>query len=56
MDLNQKQEYNEGIDDYLEEYKVYDYFYELMKEILIHRPKNPIEFLIERISKSETKR
>ncbi|CAI2361619.1 unnamed protein product [Moneuplotes crassus] len=56
MDLNQKQEYTEGIDDYLEEYNVYDYFYELMKEIIVNKPKNPIDFLIERISKTETKR
>lgn len=56
MDQGQKSEYTEGIEDYLEEYKVYDYFYELMKEIIIHRPKNPIDFLIERISRSETYR
>ena len=53
MDKNQKGEYIEGIEEYLEDYKVYDYFYELMKDIILHRPKNPIDFLIERISKSE---
>lgn len=53
MDKSQKSEYLEGIEDYLEEYKVYDYFYELMKDIILHRPKNPVDFLIERISKSE---
>lgn len=56
MDHNQKQEYSEGIEEYLEEHKVYDYFYELMKDIVTHRPKNPVDFLIERISKSETYR
>jgi adenylate kinase family enzyme len=35
---------------------VYDYFYELMKEVVTHKPKNLIDFLIERISKSETYR
>lgn len=53
MDKTQKGEYLEGIEDYLEEYKVYDYFYELMKDIILHRPKNPVDFLIEKISKSE---
>lgn len=53
MDKNQKTEYLEGIEEYLEEYKVYDYFYELMKELITHRPKDPIDYLIQRISKSE---
>ena len=53
MDNNQKQDYLEGIEDYLEEYKVYDYFYELMKELAIYRPDDPVDFLIDRISKSE---
>ena len=56
MDPNQKAEYSENIEEYLEEYKVYDYFYELMKEVVTEKPKNLIDFLIERISKSETQR
>lgn len=53
MDKVQKTEYTEGIEDYLEEHKVYDYFYELMKDLIVHRPKNPIDYLIEKISKSD---
>ena len=53
MDKSQKHEYIDGIEEYLEDYKVYDYFYELMKDLIIHRPKNPVDFLIERISKSD---
>lgn len=53
MDKEQKTEYTEGIEEYLEEHKVYDYFYELMKDLIVHRPKNPVDYLIDRISKSD---
>lgn len=56
MDVAQKSEYTEGIEDYLEEYNVYDYFYELMKEVITERPKNPLDFLIDKISKNRTQK
>lgn len=53
MDKNQKYEFVKKTEEYLEEKKVYDLFQNLTKQLLIHRPESPIDFLIERIGKRE---
>ena len=51
MDKNQKYEFVKQTEDYLEENKVLDLFQSLTKQLIIHRPDSPIDFLIERIGK-----
>lgn len=53
MDKNQKYKFVKKCEEYLEEKKVADLFQKLTKQLLIHRPENPIDFLIERIGKKE---
>lgn len=53
MDKNQKYEFVKKCHDYLEEKRVYDLFQNLTRQLLIHRPESPIDFLIERIGKRE---
>ena len=53
MDKNQKYSFWKKTEDYLEEHKVLDMFQSLTKQLLIHRPDNPIDFLIDHIQKKE---
>lgn len=53
MDKNQKYEFVKKVEEYLEEKRVVDLFQSLTKQLLIHRPDNPLDFLIERIGKKE---
>jgi adenylate kinase len=53
MDKNQKYEFVKKVEEYLEEKKVLDLFQGLTKQLLIHRPDSPLDFLIERIGKKE---
>ena len=41
------------VEEYLEEKKVLDLFQSLTKQLLIHRPDNPLDFLIDKIGKKE---
>lgn len=53
MDKNQKYEFVKKVEEYLEEKRVVDLFQSLTKQLLIHRPDSPLDFLIERIGKKE---
>jgi adenylate kinase len=53
MDKNNKYQFVKKCEDYLEEKKVYDMFQNLTKQLLIHRPESPVDFLIERLGKVE---
>jgi adenylate kinase len=46
-------EITKSAEDYLEEKKVHDLFQNFMKQLIIHRPDNPLDFLIDRIDKKE---
>ena len=52
----EKLEYEQGIEQYFDENKVYDLFEKLFKELVINKPENPIDYLIERLGREETKR
>ena len=56
MDRAEKLEYEQGIEQYFDENKVYDLFEKLFKELVINKPENPIDYLIERLGREETKR
>ncbi len=67
MDKKQKFEYIQQVEAYLEENTnpssdseyfthVYELFTSLQKQLLIHRPENPIDFLIKKLDKREAGR
>lgn len=39
------------MEGYLEDKKVYETFEALLKQLVINRPENPLDFLIEKLSK-----
>ena len=56
MDRTEKLEYEKGIERYFDEHKVYDLFEKLFKELLVNRPENPLDYLIARLKRQDTKR
>jgi adenylate kinase len=56
MDRTEKLEYEKGIEQYFDEHKVYDLFEKLFKELIINRPENPLNYLITRLQRKDTKR
>ena len=56
MDRTEKLEYEKGIEQYFDEHKVYDLFEKLFKELIINRPENPLDYLIARLGRQDTKR
>jgi len=53
MDAAQRKRDQHEIEKYLESKRVYQLLEELMKSICIHRPKNPIDFLIQKLEEPE---
>lgn len=56
MDRTEKLQYEQQIEQYFDKYKVYDLFEKLMKDVIINKPDNVIDYLIEQIKRKETKR
>jgi adenylate kinase len=50
-----KLDYQKTLEEYLEENKVYDIFEDMMKDLIVNRPKDPIEFLINKMTSPESK-
>lgn len=55
MDRTEKLEFQQKIEVYFEERRVYDLFEKLLKELVITKPKDPIDYLISRIKKKDCK-
>ena len=55
MDKLQKFEYVQSIESYLEDNQVYELLESLLKQLVINRPEKPLDFLIEKLQKSESK-
>ena len=55
MDKLQKFEYQQSIESFLEDNQVYELFENLLKQLVIHRPEQPLDFLIHKLSKPERK-
>ena len=49
MDKLQKFEYTQGIESYLEDNQVYELFENLLKNLIINRPENPLDYMIEKL-------
>ena len=49
-------DFQQQLEQYLEEEKVHDIFGDMMKALIKERPRNPVEFLIEKLTEPEKKR
>lgn len=56
MDAAQRKRDQHEIEKYLESKRVYQLLEELMKSICINQPKNPIDFLIQKLEEPERTR
>lgn len=56
MDRAEKLQYEKGIEQYFDQHKVYDLFEKLFKELVINKPENPVDYLIERLGRKESRR
>jgi len=56
MDKKQKLEYQRDIEKYLENKKVYELFEDLMKSLIISKPEDPINYMIQKLSEPEQKK
>ena len=56
MDKMQKFDYMQSIETYLEENQVYEMFEDLLKQIIVARPDNPLEFLVQKIKQNNVRR
>lgn len=53
MDKKQKLDYQREIEKYLESKKVYELFEDLMKSLVIAKPEDPINYMIQKLSEPE---
>ena len=44
-----QQEYLEGLENYMEQQKLYELFEGMMKGLIMNKPKNPIDYLINKL-------
>ena len=51
---DKKLEFQRQLEDYLEEQKVYDIFENMMKGLIMHKPKDPLQFLVKRLTSPES--
>lgn len=54
MDKTAKLEYQKKLEQYLEDKNIYNMFEDLMQLLVIHKPEDPLNFLIERLSRPES--
>ena len=54
MDRVQKLEYEKSMEDYFHDNKVYDLMESLFEELIIYKPENPIDYLIDRLKRKKT--
>jgi len=55
MDKQQKLEYQNKIEAYLTKEHIYDLLEELLKQLTVKQPEDPISFLIEKLSAPQSK-
>lgn len=56
MDLRQKLEFQEVIDNYLSEHQVYELFQSWVSDLMIDKPDDPIEYLLKKLIKPDIRR
>jgi hypothetical protein len=55
MDKIAKFEYQQNIEQYLEDKQVFETLEGLLKSLIVHKPEKPIEYLMEKLQKHESK-
>ena len=55
MDKLQKFDYMQSIESYLDDNQVYELFEELLKQLVVSRPENPLPFLLQKIKQNQGK-
>ena len=56
MDRSEKLQYEQGIEHYFDEHKVYDLFEKMFKELIINKPEQPVDYLIEQLQRKDQRR
>ncbi len=56
MDRIEKLKFQQSIENYFEENKVYELFEKLLKELIVNKPIDPIAYLVKRIQTKDMKR
>ena len=51
MDKLQRFEFQQSIEGYLEQNQVYELFEGLLKELVLHRPDQPLDYIIQKLQK-----
>jgi hypothetical protein len=55
MDKVAKFEYQQHIEQYLEDKQVFELMEGLLKQLIVHRPEKPFDYLIDKLQKTERK-
>ncbi len=55
MDKLAKLDYLASMENFLETNEIYELLGELLKEIIIHRPKEPLDFILEKLKQNPGK-
>ena len=55
MDKITKFEYQQNIEQYLEDKQVFDLLDGLLRKLIVHKPENPFDFMIEKLQKPQRK-
>ena len=53
---DKKLEFQKQLEEYLEEQKVYEVFEDMMKSLIVNKPKDPIDFLLKKLNSPDMKR
>lgn len=56
MDRKEKLAFQQSIENYFDEKKVYDLFAKLMKELVINKPNDPVSYMMKRLKTKDSKR
>ena len=56
MDQKRKIEYTELLENYMQDHSIYDLFQDLISELLIDKPEEPLDYLINKLTKSRNRR
>ena len=55
MDRQERFDFSHSVEDFLEQKGVYELFESLLKDLVAKRPKDPLDFLIEKLHKPQGK-
>jgi adenylate kinase len=53
MDKLQKFDYMANVESYLEQKQVYELFEDLLKQLIINKPANPLDFITEKLKQQQ---